>query len=144
MAFAKYSLSGVLAYAVPLYLSPVLSGASGAPWAIVPVFALIFVLLILRTRRMPDPDHQLTLVIGTLLVDTVLAAGLFALGRLIMLFVGPVALPLWLPLAVCPVAAGWGMWRYRWTPEADAMDAALDEALSQLQAMTPPDDPDDK
>jgi hypothetical protein len=36
------------------------------------------------------------------------------------------------------------MWRYRRTPEPAEMYSFLDEALSQIQAMTPLDEPDSK
>lgn len=141
MAFEKYSTSGVLAYAVPLYLSPVLSGASGVAWAVVPVFALLFAAVIVITRKMPTDGAALAAsVLGAVMLNGAITAGLFAVGRGIMLFAGPVDMPVWGPLGICTLAAGWGMWRYRWTPAQDEMEAVLDAALRDLTAMQPPDD----
>ncbi|WP_319824823.1 hypothetical protein [Thalassovita sp.] len=81
---------------------------------------------------------------GVLLVNGAITTALFGLGRAIMSLTAPVALPLWLPIVTCALAAVWGMWRYRWTPEPAEMDSFLDEALSQIQAMTPLDEPDSK
>lgn len=145
MAFEKYSASGILAYALPLYLSPVLSGVSNAPWAAVPLFALLFAALILKTRKTPQGGANLAVsVSGILLINGAITSALFGLGRAIMPMTGMVTLPLWLPIAICALAAGWGIWRYRWTPATEEMDAFLNEALSQLQSTPPTDDPDEK
>lgn len=143
MAFAKYSLSGILAYALPLYAAPVLAGASAAPWGSVPVFALLFAALIVLTRRMPDEAGALTVsVLVAVVLNTAVTCGLFALGRGVAV-VAPLVLPLWVPLAICAGAAAFGIWRYRWTPEMDEMEALLDEAIRTIEdgtaAMTAPD-----
>jgi hypothetical protein len=133
MAFEKYSTSGILLYAVPLYVSPVLAGASAAPWTAVPVFAALFSALVLKTRATPDAAGPLAVsVVLALILHGAIASALFALGRGLAVLTGPLPVPVWAALAICAAAAAFGIWRYRWTPEQAEMDALLDDALDTL------------
>lgn len=140
MAFEKYSASGILLYAVPLYAAPILAGASAAPWAAVLVFAALFSALILKTRPLPDdPATLIVTLIFTLTLHAGLTAGLFGLGRGIALLTGPIGVPIWGTLLLAVGAVGLGIWRYRWTPERAETEALLDEALSELVRLTSED-----
>lgn len=146
MAFEKYSLSGILAYSVPLYAAPVLAGLAGGPWHSVPIFALFFSALILKTRKLPtDPALLMANVLIALIVNGAITSVLFGLGDLGARMTHPLALPLWGPVLICAMATAFGIWRYRWTPQTEEMDALLDDALKQLDRMQPPnpgEDPD--
>lgn len=143
MAFEKYSSSGVMAYAIPLYAAPVLAGWSGASAAVIPVFATLFAALILKTRRLPDQPGGLALtVLGALLLNAAITGGLVGVGWLGAAALGAVPLPVWLPLGMGVSAAGLGIWRYRWTPEVDAMDRLMDQTLAALDQIDRDPDPD--
>lgn len=133
MAFEKYSPSGILLYAVPLYAAPIIAGASAAPWAAVPAFAGLFSALILKTRAVPDKAGPLAMTVAfALALHGAIASGLFALGRGAALLTGPLPVPVWAALTMCAAATAVGIWRYRWTPEQAKLDAALDDALNAL------------
>jgi hypothetical protein len=145
MAFEKYSTSGILLYAIPLYAAPILAGASSASWASVAVFATLFTAQILKTRPLPDKTWPLiATVLFTLALHGVLASGLFALGRGLSLLTGPLPLPIWFTLAMGAAASALGIWRYRWTPEQAELDAILDETLSAITDLSSPDDDTDQ
>lgn len=133
MAFEKYSPSGLLAYAIPLYAAPVLAGWSGAPISVIPVFATIFAALILKTRRLPDTVTPLVIsALGALLINGLLTGALVGLGWLGAALIGSLAAPLWLSLGLGFFGASLGIWRYRWTPKAEELDQMLDQTLTAL------------
>lgn len=134
--FSKYSTSGLLLYAVPLFASPLLAGWADAPWEIVPVFALLFAALVVQTRRMPEALGALAVTAATSFVVNIgVTSLLFGLGRALAILT-PLNLPIWLPLAMGAVAAGIGIYRYRWTPEVAQMDALMDDMLAALEGTT--------
>ncbi|MGH1354675.1 MAG: hypothetical protein ACRBBS_06325 [Thalassovita sp.] len=136
MAFEKYSTSGILLYAVPLYAAPILAGASAVSWSAVPVFAALFAVLILKTRPLPDDTSALALsVVAALILHGALASGLFAVGRGVAMVTGSLPIPVWATLVMGGAATGLGLWRYRWTPERAELDAVLDQTLSALKDM---------
>ncbi|MBA84810.1 hypothetical protein ACSSNL_16060 [Thalassobius sp. S69A] len=140
MAFEKYSLSGILAYVIPLYAAPILAGLSAAPWASVPVFALFFSALSLKTRKLPSQPALLILnALVALIVNGAIAAVLFGLGYLGGRMTQPLGLPLWGPVLICAGATAFGIWRYRWTPQSAQFEAFLDDALDQIDRMQPPE-----
>lgn len=144
MAFEKHSLSGILLFAAPLYAAPVLAGASAASWAAVPVFAALFAALILRTRALPDAVGALVVnVVFALVLNSALALVLFALGRGIAAFTGPLPIPVWGALLIGAAATAFGIWRYRWTPERAQLEAALDDALAKLEEINQSDNSHD-
>lgn len=132
-----------------LYCGPLLAGLGGFGWAVVPIFAAIFLLwlFILRPQQWPRsaadwarPEALIALVTQGV-VQVLLVAVSFGIGRGIggvLGFLPP--FPLMLPVAISflsiPLA------RMIWNPwKAEALDATLDEALARLEgiAEAPPD-----
>ncbi|WP_292024720.1 hypothetical protein [Maritimibacter sp. UBA3975] len=130
VAFGPYSRIGLAAVFLPLYGGPVLSGWAGHPLTTLPVFALTFLLFIAATRRphLDDAGGRAALVLMAV-VQVVLASACFAAGRWIGLVAGPLALTIWLPIALSAVAALVGAWRYSDSAE---MDVFLDGAIDRL------------
>ncbi|HBZ43234.1 MAG TPA: hypothetical protein DEO85_04090 [Maritimibacter sp.] len=140
MSFGPYSRAGLALVFVPLYAGPVLAGLSNHGWATVPIFALLFLVFIAATRR---PDlHQLdgwvSLAIMAL-VQVALSVGAISVGSLASAFIDMSPLPLWFPLALTAVAAGYGAWRYSDTAE---MDVFLDSVIEKLEAFEHDDSAD--
>ncbi len=129
-----------------LYFGPLLAGLGGFGWAVVPVFALIFVLwlLILRPQEWPrtladwQKPEALVALAARAAVQLLLVAVCFGIGRGIGGVLGalppfPVMLPISISFLSIPLA------RLIWDPwKAEEMDAVLDEALRQVSA-TPQD-----
>lgn len=144
MAFEKYSLSGLLVYTVPLYAAPVLAGMAAATWTSVPIFVLLFSALILKTRKLPaEPAHLMISLLITLTVNTAIVSILFGLGHLGARMTQPLALPLWAPVLICVAATAFGIWRYRWTPQAEEMEAFLTDTLQQIERLNAQDTNED-
>ena len=125
-----------------LYFGPLLAGLGGFGWAVVYVFAAIFMgwLFILRPQQWPRtlgdwarPEALISLLTQGV-VQLLLVALSFGIGRGIGGVLGAVpAFPLMLPLAISflsiPLA------RMIWDPwKADQMNVLLDDALAKLEA----------
>lgn len=120
-----------------LYLGPVLAGLIGAPWQVLPVFALIFLLWLITMRpahsigapaNRTDPALWLRLATALLVQLGVVAIG-WGLGRLIAQSVTldlTVAWPLALSVLSIPLA------RLARAPHTAEMDTLLDEILAGL------------
>lgn len=124
-----------------LYFGPLLAGLGGAGWAIVPVFAGIFLLwlVVLRPNEFPQSLSDWTRVealvasSARMAVQLLLVLVLFGVGRGIGGVLGslptmPIMLPAGISFLAIPLA------RLIWDPwKADAMDKLLDDALAQIE-----------
>ncbi len=125
-----------------LYFGPLAAGLGGFGWAVVPVFAAIFLLwsFILRPQQWPRhaadwalPQAWITLITQAA-VQTVLVAMLFGIGRGIGgVFASLPVFPLMLPIAISflsiPLARLiWNPWKYR------DIDRFLDNAIARVNA----------
>lgn len=124
-----------------LYFGPLLAGLGGAGWAIVPVFAGIFLLwlVILRPHEFPQTlsdwtrSEALVASSARMAVQLLLVLVLFGVGRGIGGVLGslpavPYMLPVGISFLAIPIA------RLVWDPwKAHAMDKLLDDALSHIE-----------
>lgn len=133
MAFGPYTRAGLALVFVPLYAGPILSGWSGHPLATLPVFALAFLLFIAASRRpdLRDPAGLAGLAIMAG-VQFVLVTVCFGAGAVLANLLGPLAAPLWLPIALTAVAAVVGALRYSENAE---MNVFLDSAIAELETI---------
>lgn len=123
-----------------LYFGPLTAGLGGFGWAVVPIFAVIFLLwlIILRPQQWPHraadwarPQVLMTLITQAA-VQTLLVAILFGIGRGIggVLATLP-PFPLMLPLAISFLSVP--LARLIWDPWKDRdMDRFLDEAIERV------------
>lgn len=132
---SRYSRSGLGLFGVALYGGPLLAGFARHDWAVLPVFAALF-LLYISARRKPDLDTRAGW--AGLAMMAVTQAALVTLdwgvGLGLAALFGPVMLPLWGPLLLTAVAAGLGAWAHR---DAAEMDVMLDNVLEELDRMKP-------
>ncbi|WP_155947206.1 hypothetical protein [Pseudorhodobacter ferrugineus] len=124
-----------------LYFGPLLAGLSGAGWAVVPVFAGIFLLwlVIVRPQEFPKTladwtrSESLIAISARMAVQLLLVLVLFGVGRGIGGVLGSLpSIPLMLPIGVSflaiPIA------RLIWDPwKADAMEKLLDDSLAKIE-----------
>lgn len=124
-----------------LYFGPLLAGLSGAGWAVVPVFAGIFVvwLVVLRPQEFPQTladwarSEALIASGARMAVQLLLVLMLFGVGRGIGGVLGslpsiPYMLPIGISFLSIPIA------RLIWDPwKAEAMDKLLDDALAKIE-----------
>lgn len=129
---SRYSATGLALLGIALYGGPLLAGLARHGWAVLPVFAGLF-LLYMSARRGPDlatgagwAGLAIMALVQAVLVTLVWGAGL----GLAALF-GAIALPLWAPLLLTAIAAGFGAWAHR---DAAEMDVMLDSVLEALEA----------
>lgn len=134
----RYSRTGLALAATPLYGGPVLGGWSGAGVALVLVLAAIFFLMQIMSGKeatrgqMSRPAFFVMLGGAQLLVVTLA----FGLGAGLAQVTGPLAIPIWVPLALTGVGAViWGL-RYRHRPEEGEMNALLDQAIATIETGT--------
>jgi hypothetical protein len=124
-----------------LYFGPLLAGLGGFGWAVVPVFAAIFMLwlVILRPRQFPrtlsdwkKPEAQVA-VASRLLIQILLVAVCFGIGRGIGGIAGALPpFPLMLPIAISFLAIP--LARMIWDPwKADKMENFLDDAIRKIK-----------
>ena len=128
-----------------LYLGPLLAGLGGYGWAVVPVFAAIFVLwlIVLRPHQWPRAAaewNRPSVVAGAVtqaLVQLLLVTVLFGIGRGIGGVLAVVApFPAMLPIAVSFLSIP--LSRLIWNPwKAAQMDQFLDQALREIHASPP-------
>lgn len=127
-----------------LYLGPLLAGLGGFGWAVVPVFAAIFVLwtLILRPQNWPQTfadwtrPEALVTVAAQVATQVLLVTLCFGIGRGIGGVLGALPpFPLMLPIAISFLSIP--LSRLVWDPKkAEAMDRFLDGAISQITLST--------
>jgi len=129
----RYGHTGLVLFAAALYGGPVLAGLAGHGAQALPVFAALFLLYMAASRK-PDLSTgagwaglATMVVVQVAIVSLAWAVGLGAAHLL-----GPVALPLWAPLAITGVAAGVGAWAWR---DAAEMNVMLDHAIQEIEAM---------
>lgn len=125
-----------------LYFGPLLAGLGGFGWAVVPVFAAIFMLwlVIIRPQDFPRKLQEWMRVEGLVAfaaraaVQLLLVLVCFGIGRGIGGVLDSLpAFPLMLPIAVSFLAIP--LARLIWNPwQADTMDELLDNALGQIEA----------
>lgn len=127
-----------------LYFGPLLAGLGGFGWAVVPVFAAIFLLwlVILRPNLWPRvwaewtrPEALITLAAQTA-VQVLLVTLCFGVGRGIGGVLGALPpFPLMLPIAVSFLSIP--LCRMIWNPaEGEALDGFLDQALAEVQGVS--------
>lgn len=129
---SRYSRAGLALLGLALYGGPVLAGLAGHGWASVPVFAALFLLYVAATRR---PDLSTGAGWATLAtmatVQVALVALVYGLGIVTTRFTGlGLALPLWAPVLLTGLSAGFGAWAFR---DAAEMDVMLDSVLRALE-----------
>jgi hypothetical protein len=131
MRIDPYSRTGLALIFGPLYLGPVLAGWARLSPVTLPVFALAFLLFIAATRRpnLNEASGVAALVLMAL-VQCALVAACFAAGVALALLAGPIALPLWVPVALTALAAVFGALQYSDKAE---MDVFLDGAIRELE-----------
>lgn len=132
MRIGPYTRAGMAMVFIPLYCGPLLAGMASHPLAVIPVCAIGFLGYIAMTRKpnLHTPDGLAALaIIGV--VQLVLVTALFGIGVLVS-SVFPVALPLWLPVALTLAAAAFGALSYTNSAE---MDVFLDGAIEKLEAL---------
>ncbi|GKY89347.1 hypothetical protein [Sinisalibacter aestuarii] len=127
----RYSRTGLFLFGVALYGGPVLAGLAGHGWAVLPVFAALFLLYVSATRKpdlsMPAGWAGLGMMAA---MQVVLVVMVWAAGMLVANVAGAIMLPLWAPIAITATAAGAGAWAYR---DAAEMDVMLDSAIRSLE-----------
>lgn len=131
---------------VMLYAGPLLAGAIGLDWPVVPPLVLIFLLwhLIMRPVQFAAPDltGRTARFIVTAVVQVILVAGLWQFGRFFAVAPSSAMAAIW-PLALSGLALP--LCRISRAPETAAFHALLDEAASSLEdiaAQIPPDPSD--
>lgn len=128
---SRYSRTGLNLLGLALFGGPALAGLAGQGWAVLPVFAALFLLYVAATHK-PDLSTAagwagLALMAA---IQGMLVSVVYGLGLLAAQAAGPViALPLWAPVLVTGAAAGFGLWAFR---DAAEMDVMLDSALKAL------------
>ncbi|MEX0286127.1 MAG: hypothetical protein AB3N23_16090 [Paracoccaceae bacterium] len=128
----------------PLYLGPLLSGLMGPSIPTVLGLAGIFLLAQLAAGKhkgrgeMPLVPFLAAIAGAQLLAVTVV----FGAGTLLRLLFGAVSLPGWVPFASTAFGAVLFAWRYRYDPAEAELTEALDDAISEIERMTPPDESD--
>jgi len=129
----RYGRTWLTLFAIALYGGPVLAGFAGHGWSVLPVFAALFLLYVVATRK-PDlatPAGWAGLV-GIAVVQVALVAATWAIGLVGAQLAAPVVLPIWAPLAMTGVAAGLGAWAWR---DAAEMNVMLDSAIRAIEEM---------
>lgn len=129
-----------------LYFGPLLAGLGGAGWAIVPVFAGIFLvwLVVMRPQEFPQTlsdwtrSEALVAASARIAVQLLFVLILFGIGRGIGGVLGslpnmPDMLPIGISFLAIPVA------RLLWDPrKAGAMEKLLDDALAKIESNPAP------
>ncbi|HCQ64633.1 MAG TPA: hypothetical protein DIU07_05390 [Rhodobacteraceae bacterium] len=137
--FGPRSRTGLALLGAALFGGPILAGLAQHDWSVLPVLAALFLLYIAAARR-PDlatGAGRASLAMMAFVQSANVVIG-WAIGLLLADILGPVALPLWAPLAITALGAGVGAWAFR---DAAEMDVMLDSALAriaEMETMTPP------
>lgn len=143
----KYHPAVLAVSMLPLYLGPLLGGWMGAPISLLLALAVLFLLAQLGAGKDKARGHVpllgfLVMLAGAQLVVVALT---FGLGTALRLVFGPLALPLWVPVASTALGAVIFAIRYRHDPKEAEMMQAIDDATKSIERMTPPDnDPQDR
>ncbi|GGD37983.1 hypothetical protein [Sinisalibacter lacisalsi] len=129
----RHGHAGLVLFAAALYGGPVLAGMAGHGAQALPVFAALFLLYMAASRK---PDLATGAGWAGLAIMAVVQAGIvvasWGLGLGAAQLLGPVALPLWAPLAITGLAAGVGTWALR---DAAEMNVMLDHAIREIEAL---------
>lgn len=133
--FTRYGRTGLILFGIALYGGPFLAGLAGHGWKVLPVFAALFLLHVSATRR-PDMTTAAGWAGFAMMaaVQILLVALAWGLGLGLADIAAPVALPIWAPIALTAVAAGFGAWAWR---DAAEMDVMLDSAIRAIETLEP-------
>ncbi|GHG85996.1 hypothetical protein [Pseudodonghicola xiamenensis] len=134
-----YSRRAHALMAVPLYAGPLLAGWSDAPAGVAAVLiALTFLARIMAGRLPPRPETPLPLTLMALLLNqSFLVLALYAAGLALTWLGGPLALPLWLPLALTGLGAALLILRHPADPDPHETVDLLEEALEDIDPPAP-------
>jgi len=129
----RFGRSWALLFSIALYGGPGLAGLAGHGQGVLPIFAALFLLYVLATRK-PDLSTGAGWagLAGMAAVQIALVSAVWALGLAAAQVAPPVVLPLWAPLAVTGIAAGLGAWAWR---DAAEMNVMLDSAIRAIEDM---------
>lgn len=131
--FTRFGRTGLILFGVALFGGPLLSGFAGHGWAVLPVFAALFLLYAVAARKLDLATGAGWAGLATLtFVQIALVASVWAIGLAGGVFVGAVMLPVWAPILLTAVAAGFGAWAWR---DAAEMDVMLDNAIEAIEEL---------
>lgn len=129
--FNRYGRAASALFGITLYGGPILAGLAGHDLAVLPVFAALFLIFVVVTRK---PDLSSGTGWAGLIIMAVVQITLVALaygaGVVTGALLGPVALAQWPPLALSAAAAVFATWAFR---DAAEMDVMLDSAIRALE-----------
>ena len=143
--FAKYSPLGLAVSMLPLYAGPFLAGWIGGPLAMLLALVSLFFLAQLGASK-DKARGELPMVPYLVMLggaQMVVVAVVFGLGTIVRSVIGPLDAPQWLPIACTAVGAVIFSRRYRYDPAEAEMMEAIDDAIDQIDEMTPPEDDND-
>lgn len=144
MQLVRYSPLGLALVFVPLYAGPVAAGWIGAPWSTIPVLAVMFLWYVATTRRMtPTSLNEWALFVATGVMQLVLVTIFYMLGRTLAALTGPVALPVWVALALSGGASLIGVMLYRDHSEVSKLASKAIVALEKENFAECPEPEDD-
>lgn len=137
----RYTGSGLALMAVPLYLGPLLAGWAQAPWPVpLAIAAMFFLMQVLRGVEPAGAGSSPVAALAVLaLVQVAVVGSVCAIGALLALATGPLALPPWLPLALSFAGAAVGVLRHRRNPREDELWEVIDKAIDALETGAPVD-----
>lgn len=123
--------TGLILFMVVLYGGPFLAGLANHGWAVLPVFAALF---LLHVSALQKPDLSTSAGWANLalmgVVQVALVGLAWGLGLGVAGLVGAVMVPVWAPIALTAVAAGSSAWAMR---DAAEMNVMLDSAIEMLE-----------
>lgn len=137
--FERYSRSGVILMAAPLYAGPVAAGWSAAPVVSLGIFAAVFFLMQLHfgQAKVQDITAQVLALILLALAQIIIVALAYGLGKILALLTLPLPLPIWFPLALTGCSAGFSALRFRHSQDDAAMLDLIDRTLVTLETSAP-------
>lgn len=128
----RYGRTGFALFGAALLGGPFLAGLARHGWAVLPVFAALFLLHVSAARR---PDLATAAGWAALAMLAAVQVGLVGLTWGLGIALGgiagpPLVLPVWGPILLSVFAAGFGAWAWR---DAAEMDVMLDSAIAALE-----------
>jgi hypothetical protein len=131
--FGPRSRTGLAFLGVALYGGPVLAGLARHDWSVLPVLAALFLLYVAAIRRPDLTTGTGRASLARMAASQIALVGIgWAVGLGLADILGPVALPLWAPLAITALGAGVGAWAFR---DAAEMDVMLNSTLARIAEM---------
>lgn len=128
---SRYGRAGLILFAIALYGGPFLAGLAHHRWAALPVFVALLLLYAAATRK---PDLATSAGWAGLAIMVAVQLGMVAVawgaGLALAGPFGAVMLPIWAPIAITALAAGFGSWAWR---DAAQMDVMLESAIRALE-----------